>query len=74
MTHLSIDSEHDMEVNIEYLTVLAKADGLCKVDISFPSTFLMKTFMDNLFERFDEADVPPHANLDLSVFIPKEYE
>tara|TARA_Y100000034_G_scaffold5436_1_gene6124 strand:- start:613 stop:837 length:225 start_codon:yes stop_codon:yes gene_type:complete len=74
MTYLSIDCEHDMEINIEYLALLAKADGLCKVDISFPSVLLMKTFMENLFERFDEKDVPTDANLDLSVFIPKENE
>tara|TARA_R110000824_G_scaffold61109_5_gene162876 strand:- start:768 stop:995 length:228 start_codon:yes stop_codon:yes gene_type:complete len=70
MTHFFIDSEHDMEVNITYLTELAKSADYSKVDITFPSQFMMHTFMDNLLNNFADENVPQETNMDISIFVP----
>jgi len=70
MTHFFIDSEHDMEVNITYLTELAKSKDYSKIDITFPSKFMMMTFMDNLLNNFADEHVPEHTNMDISIFVP----
>ena len=70
MTHLLIDSEHDMETSITYLTDLAKLDGPCTVRLSFPSVLLMTTFMDNLLLNFVKEKVPRNTELDLDVYVP----
>ena len=70
MTHLLIDSEHDMETSITYLTGLAKLEGPCTVKLTFPSVLLLTTFMDNLLVNFQKEDVPRDTKLDLDVFVP----
>ena len=72
MTHLLISCEHDMDFNINYLSDLAKLKGKKRIDVSFPSKFMMVTFMDNLLERFDQEDVPSDTEIDLRVYVPKE--
>ena len=73
MTHLIIDSEHDMEVNITYLTELAKKGGYRKhIDISFPSQLFAATFMENLVKNFSEAGVSKDCEMKLDIFVPGE--
>ena len=70
MTHFIIDSEHDMEVNITYLTELAKTRGGAKIEITFPSQFMMHTFMDNLLDNFDKEEIPKDVDLNISIYVP----
>ena len=70
MTHLTIESEHDMEVNISYLTELARHKAKARIELSFPSSLLMQTFMVNLCAELDRESIKS-SELDLSVFIPK---
>ena len=71
MTHLIIESEHDIEVNIIYLTELAKTGGYVKkIDLTFPSRLLCSVFMENLLENFSEEGVSKHCDLNLNLFVP----
>jgi hypothetical protein len=63
-----------MEVNIKYLTDLAKLEGKSLVKMSFPSMGLMHTFMDNLIDNFYTEEVPADTKLNLDVYVPKENE
>ena len=60
-----------MELNINYLTELARHQVRSKIEITFPSTFLLETFMDNFCAELTREQIPS-ANIDLSVFVPKE--
>ena len=70
MTRLLIESDHYMELNISYLTELARHKAASKIEITFPSAFLLETFMNNFCAELDREKIEA-ANIDLSVFVPK---
>ena len=72
MTMLMIDSEHDMEMAIEYTTELVDTlEGDKTLSFSFPSRRLSKIFLDNLAETFHEKQMSPLSGLEINVFIPE---
>ena len=73
MTMLMIDSEHDMEIAIEYTTELVKSlHGEKVISFSFPSKSLSRIFLNNLAETFHEKQMSPLTGLEINVFIPED--
>ena len=70
MTHLLIECEHDMEVNIIYLTELARHKGKTKIELSFPTRFMMATFMDNLCDELEQENIF-NTDMDVTVYVPQ---
>ncbi len=75
MTMMMIDSEHDMEIAIEYTTNLVERMlGTKVLSYSFPSKLLSTIFLENLVDSFHEKQLSPLNGLEINIFIPEEGE
>jgi len=73
MTHFIIDSEHDIEFTVTYITDLVQGNSRSPtVELTFPSGFLARCFMDNLITNFRVHDIPKDIGLDLKLYLPPE--
>ena len=73
MTRLIIDTEHDMECNINYITDIVQEKGATpNVEITFPSEALANCFVENLLINFRENKVPKDVSINIQLNIPKE--
>ena len=75
MTHFIIDSEHDIEFTVTYITDLVRSKSRSpSVELTFPSDGLAKCFMDNLITNFQANDIPNDIGLALKFYIPPAEE
>jgi hypothetical protein len=72
MSYLIVGSEHDMEVQISYVTELAQNASKSSVDIAFPSMLFAELFMENLMINFKNEKVPTSCGLSININVPKE--
>ena len=73
MTHLIIENEGDMERGLSLATKLAiQGTDEKYLDISFPSKFLSKVFINNLVIHWYEERIPADNGLNINIYIPDE--
>ena len=73
MTHIIIENEGDLERGLNTATELARADGSEKfLEITFPSKFLSKVFVNNLMLHWYNEKVSPNNGLSISMWVPGE--
>tara|TARA_R110000824_G_scaffold96585_1_gene231178 strand:+ start:2640 stop:2870 length:231 start_codon:yes stop_codon:yes gene_type:complete len=70
MSYLIVGSEHDMEVQIKYVTELAHNNSKSKIDITFPSYLFAEMFMDNLMANFKTEGVSKKCGLSIVISVP----
>ena len=68
MSYLIVGSEHDMEVQIKYVTELAHNNSKSKIDITFPSYLFAEMFMDTTLNELQTQ----HIAGDIDLYSPIE--
>ena len=69
MAHIVIENEGDLEFGITHCTELAKLKGKKYMTLHFPSEFMFKLFLDNLYANFLIHNVPKDVDIDVQVII-----
>lgn len=72
MSHLIITNEHDMEVQVEYVTEIARMNSNSTIDITFPSKGFATLFMENLMSNFSRENIRKDCGLHLILNIPPD--
>jgi hypothetical protein len=61
-----------MEVQVEYVTEIARMNSNSTIDISFPSSDFARLFMENLMKNFTKEKIRKDCGLHLILNIPPE--
>jgi hypothetical protein len=69
MANIVIENEGDLEFGITHCTELARMKGKKFMTLHFPSEFMFKLFLDNLYINFAKNNVPTDVDIDVQVII-----
>tara|TARA_R100001510_G_C7452510_1_gene76717 strand:- start:42 stop:299 length:258 start_codon:yes stop_codon:yes gene_type:complete len=73
MTHLYVDCEAELESGLDVATELALLQGDDKVlELTFPSKFMCKLFMNNLMLHWFMERIPVRNGLEIRLNVPAD--